>query len=351
MAKQPESPVRIGFIGAGSIAENRHLPNLAKIGGVEVKTVCNRSEESSRRVASEWSIPEIDSDWRTLVQRDDLDAIFIGTWPYTHMEMSIAALEAGKHVFCQARMASDLAEAKAMTAAAEKYPGLVHMICPPPHRMPWEPYIKRMIDSGELGELREVQATSLNDANLQADRITWRERVEFSGKQALAVGIVAETLNAWVGEYETLCATTATPIKTKTDEDGWPYEIQIPQVVMMHGTLQNGAVVTEHHSGVSPHVQGNSITIVGSEGTLHILPTKSVQFAKMGEDLKPVDVPESEQRDWHVEEDFIRAVRSARAGESWEVSPDFHEGLKYMKKVEALHRSAEMGKAVRVAEL
>ncbi|MFW6059193.1 MAG: Gfo/Idh/MocA family protein [Phycisphaeraceae bacterium] len=346
-----EQPIRIGFIGAGSICKSRHFPGLAKIAGVEIKTVCNRSEESSRRVAKEWSIPEIDTDWRQLLARDDLDAVFIGTWPYMHMEMSIAALEAGKHVFCQARMAMDLAEAKAMVAAAEKYPGLVHMICPPPHRMPWEPYIKRMLDAGELGEVREVRAISLNDANLNPDRITWRERVEFSGKQVLAAGIVAETLNAWVGEYETLNATTATPIPTKTDEDGKPYEIRIPQIAMMHGTLQSGAVITEHHSGVSPHIKQNVISIVGSKGTLRVTPMQSIEFAKVSEELKPVDVPESEQRDWHVEEDFINAVRQAQAGESWHVSPDFHEGLKYMRKIEALHRAAETGKAVRVADL
>lgn len=346
-----DQPIRVGFIGAGGICKTRHLPGLSKIDGVQIKTVCNRSEESSRRVADEWSIPEIDTEWRQLVERDDLDAVFIGTWPYKHMEMSLAALEAGKHVFCQARMCCDLAEAKAMVAAAEKHPDLVHMICPPPNRMPWESYIQRLVNGGELGELREVRVTSLNGANLPPDKITWRERIEFSGKQVLAVGILAETLNAWVGEYETLSATTATPIPTKTDEDGKPYEIHIPQIVMIHGRLQNGAVVTEHHSGVSPHVQGGDITIVGSKGTLRVVPMKSIELAQDGGELKPVNVPANEQRDWHVEEDFIEAVRRARAGESWQLSPDFHEGLKYMKKIEALHSSAETGKAVRLADL
>ncbi len=277
--------------------------------------------------------------------------MFIGTWPYMHREMSVAALDAGKHVFCQARMAGDLEDANAMVAAADNHPELVNMICPPPHRLRWEPYIRRLIETGEMGELRDVQLTGFNGANLDPHKITWRERVEYSGKQALAVGIFAEMLNAWVGEYDTLSATTATPIKTKTDDNGKPYDIQIPQIVMIHGRLQNGAAIVEHHSGVSPHVQGSEIIIVGSKATLRIVPMQSIEFAKVGEELAPADVPQSEQDDWHVERDFINAIHQARAGKSWQVSPDFHEGLKYMKKVEAIDRAAQTGQAVRLADL
>ena len=346
-----EPPIRIGFIGAGGICKTRHLPGLAGIAGAEVRSVCNRSEQSSRRVAEEWSIPQIDRDWRELIAREDIDAVFIGTWPYTHMEMSVAALDAGKHVFCQARMACDLAEAKRMVAAAERHPDLVSMLCPPPHRMPWEPYIRSLIDADELGELREVHVVSLNASNLNPDQITFRERVEFSGKQVLAVGIVAETLNAWVGEYDTLQAITATPVATKTDSDGSTHHIRIPQTVMIHGRLQNGAAITEHHSGLWAHSQRDEIVIVGSRGTLRVVPMRSIEFARVGEELAPVKVPADQQRDWRVEADFIEAVRRARAGQSWRVSPDFHEGLKYMRKVEALHAAAATGETVQPASL
>src|SRR4051812_27380474 len=97
--------LRIGIIGAGGIFKTRHLPGLRALSDVQVAVVCNRSRESGEAVAREWDIPEVVTEWRELIARDDLDAVFIGTWPYTHAEMSIAALEAGKHVFCQARMA------------------------------------------------------------------------------------------------------------------------------------------------------------------------------------------------------------------------------------------------------
>src|SRR4051794_34586745 len=99
------STLNIGIIGAGGIVKTRHLPGLSRIPEVQVAAVCNRSRESGEAVAREWGIPEVMTDWRALVRREDLQAVLIGTWPYTHAQMSIAALEAGKHVFCQARMA------------------------------------------------------------------------------------------------------------------------------------------------------------------------------------------------------------------------------------------------------
>ncbi|MEX0653910.1 MAG: Gfo/Idh/MocA family oxidoreductase [Phycisphaeraceae bacterium] len=341
--------IRIGFIGAGGIARNQHLPRLRRIPGVEVRVVCNRSEASSRRVAEEFEISQIESDWHTLLARDDVDAVFIGTWPYTHKAMSIAALEAGKHVFCQARMAMDLAEAKAMVAAAEAHPKQVAMLCPPPHRMPWEPYIRQVIDRNELGELREVRLVSVSGANL--GELTWRERIEYSGQQMLQAGIWAETLHAWIGEYATLHATLATPIATKRDERGQAYDIEIPQTALVHGRLVNGAAISEHHSGLSPHENMNFVSLYGSKGTLRIDAMQAIRFAATGEALQPVDVPAELQRPWRAEQDFVDAVRAAQRGEPWAVEPDFHEGLRYMAKVEAMHRSHETGEVVRPTDL
>jgi predicted dehydrogenase len=346
--------INIGFIGAGGIARERHLPNLAKIDGVKVVAVANRSQESGRKIAGEFSIPEVMDDWRLLVARQDLDAIFIGTWPYVHKEMSIAALEAGKHVFCQARMAMDLAQAKAMAAAAHAHPKQVNMVCPPPTRMPFEPYIKSVLASGELGPITAVELYAVGGGNLNRNAISWRERYEFSGKQILAMGIYAETLNAWVGPYEELSARLATPIPTKTDPaNGKPAQIDIPQVVTITGKLKNGALAYEVHCGVAvdKSTTGSRLTIWGLSGTLRYAFGNTIELAKAGQPLAVVKVPENLQRDWHVEEDFAAAVRNAQAGKPWKVSPDFDEALLYMRKVEAVHASNAAGRAVRLADL
>ena len=348
-----DTKIRVGFIGAGDICRVRHLPGLAKLDGVEVVTVCNRSRESAQKVAGQFSISEVDDDWHQLVQRDDLDAVIIGTWPYMHKEMSIAVLEAGKHCFCQARMCMNLDEAKQMHGAAQDHPGLVNMICPPPTRMPFEPYIRQLIASDKLGKMTLVELAAVGGSNLDRQRVHWRERVEYSGQQIMAMGIFAETLNAVVGPYERLSAQTATPIGTKTAENGEPVNIGIPQIVTITGRLENGALAVEHHSGLATDgsSQGSHLTIWGLKGTLRYDFGDTIEFAPAGQPLSPVDVPDELQRPWLVEQDFINAVRSAKRGESWSVSPDFAEGLRYMRKVEAVHQSAATGQAVLPARL
>lgn len=347
------SKIRIGFIGAGAICRSRHLPGLAKVDDAQVVAVCNRSRESSQTIAREFNIPDIESDWRALLARKDIDAVFIGTWPYMHKEMSIAALEAGKHVFCQARMCMDLAEAKAMIVAASLHPHLVNMICPPPTRMPFEPWIQRTIAQGRLGRIVLVSLRSVNGGNLDTGKVHWREEVRYSGKQILAMGIFAETLNAWVGPYESLSANLATPIASKAGPDGKPVEIKVPQVVAITGRLASGATAVEYHTGVAADksTHGNELIIHGDKGTIRYTFGKTIEFAEAGGELKPVDVSAELQRDWCVEADFCAAVRAARAGKSWHVSPDFSEGLQYMRKVEAVHQSAAAGKAVTLAAL
>lgn len=349
-----QKPVRIGFIGAGAICRDRHLPGLAKLENAQVVAVCNRSRESGQAVARDFGIPDVMEDWRELIARDDLDAVFIGTWPYTHREMAVAVLEAGKHCFCQARMCMDLAEARDMVRAADAHPHLVNMICPPPHRMPFEPYIKQVLADGELGGITLVELFHSGGGNLDRKKITWREQVEYSGRQILAMGICAETLNAWVGPYRMLMAQTATPIPVKTDADGRPRSIEIPQVCTITGSLERGGLIVEHHSGliVDQSRPRNEITIHGLKGTLHHpFMSGKVYRAGVGEPLREVDVPAELQRDWLVEQDFVEAVQAAREGRPRTVSPDFREGLAYMRKVEAVHLSAALGQGVNPSSL
>jgi predicted dehydrogenase len=340
--------IRIGFIGAGAIARSRHLPGLRGIEDVEVVAVSNRTRASAESVARGWDIPEVVDHWQDLVTRKDLDAVFIGTWPYMHAEMSIAALSAGKHVFCQARMAMNLAEARSMVDAARTRPRLVNMVCPPPHRMPFEPFVRDAVHQ-RLGEIVSVEVTSSSAANRDSGSVSWREDISLSGRQILAVGIIAETLNAWVGPYRELSAYLATPIPEKTRKDGTREVIRVPQVVTIAGRLASGALATEHHLGLTADnsTQGSAIVVRGIDGTLRYrFMTDVVEMAAPGETLRPVEVPEDLRRPWRVERDFVEAVRAARDSLRWSVSPDFEEALGYMLKIEAVHESAETGRAV-----
>ena len=88
------SAIRIGIVGAGANTRSRHIPNLKSQTGVEIVSVCNRSAESSDRVAKEFGIPRVCQHWKELVESSDIDAVVIGTWPYLHCPVTLAALAA-----------------------------------------------------------------------------------------------------------------------------------------------------------------------------------------------------------------------------------------------------------------
>ena len=71
--------------------------------------VCNRKRETTARVASDFDIPKIYSNWEDLVADPDVDAVVIGAWPYLHCPVTLAAFDAGKHVLTEARMAMNAA--------------------------------------------------------------------------------------------------------------------------------------------------------------------------------------------------------------------------------------------------
>ena len=92
------SDIRVGIVGAGANTTSRHIPLLQAIDGVEIVGLVNRSEESSLSVSHRFGIPKTYDCWEQAVADSDTNAIVIGTWPYLHCPVTLAALDAGKHV-------------------------------------------------------------------------------------------------------------------------------------------------------------------------------------------------------------------------------------------------------------
>ena len=187
--------LRIGFVGAGAINRTRHVPGLKKVRGVEFEVVANRSQASSQAAADEYGIKRTAGNWMEVVEDQNVDVVWIGTHPSMHREITIAALEAGKHVFTQARMAMDYADAKLMWEAAQKYPHLTTNICAPPHYMRGDRVIRRMLAEGYVGQPLNVVVQSFSDgyADPKAPR-HWRQEGEVSGYNTLDVGMMIEVM-------------------------------------------------------------------------------------------------------------------------------------------------------------
>jgi predicted dehydrogenase len=188
--------VRVGFVGAGGIVRDRHVPGLRTVEGVEFYGVVNRSQESSQRAAEEFGIERTYDKWEELVQDPAIDIVWIGAHPYMHRPVTEAALAAGKHVFTQARMAPNYADARAMYDAAEAHPELTTMISPPPHFMRGDRAVRKLISEGYIGEPRNVVVQSYADAYLKPDSpIHWRQNWDMSGLNVLDMGMMIEVMH------------------------------------------------------------------------------------------------------------------------------------------------------------
>src|SRR3954465_3260583 len=168
MAQRTNHKLRIGIVGAGGIVRSRHLPALKKHPDAEIVAVSNSTYDSSEKFCQE-NVPQATPmrNWADLLAGPDLDVIWIGTPPYMHSAVTIAALELGKHVFCQARMAMDLAEARAMLAAAQRRPELVTMLSAPPRGMKAGRLVQKLLADGYLGELLHFRLVA--DTDMFAD--------------------------------------------------------------------------------------------------------------------------------------------------------------------------------------
>src|SRR5262245_43564776 len=137
--------IRVGLIGAGGNVRNRHLPGFRKVKEVKIVGVVNRSRESSQRVAEQFDIPRVYDTWRDLLADDEINAVCIGTWPYMHRPVTLAALERGKHVLTEARMANTAQEAGDMLAASRSHPELVCQLTPTSTTYRIDNALKRLI--------------------------------------------------------------------------------------------------------------------------------------------------------------------------------------------------------------
>ena len=324
--------LRIGIVGAGNIVRTRHLPALKKHADVEIVAVSNATYESAERFCCE-ELPQATPmrNWPELVALPDLNIIWIGTPPYMHSAVTISALEAGKHVFCQARMSMDLAEAEEMLAASKRYPELVTMLCPPPFGMRADLLVKKILAENYIGRPHHVRLQSFAANYLDPDALPhWRQKIEISGLHVLTLGIYVEVLQRWLGNISGVFARgkIVYPIRQG-------YEVVIPDLLTVLCTFESGAQGVLEFSGVNAHAPGDRLEIYGENGTLtHDFTTDVVQAGKLGDRaLHIVDVPPELARDWRVEEDFLAAVKSKGRIRP---RPDFEEGVRYMRVVQAV---------------
>lgn len=167
------TPLRIGIIGAGGAARGIHIPGLKLCPFVEIAAICDPNQ----------SLEATTSDYRDVLERDDIDAVINATPNYLHHEITLAAIRHGKHILCEKPLSLDAVRAQEMLDAA-KLAGVVHMTAFTYRYTPALQYMHHLVKSGAVGTIRSVRAAYL--MALSGHLLGWRSTKAQAGSGVLA---------------------------------------------------------------------------------------------------------------------------------------------------------------------
>jgi predicted dehydrogenase len=264
--------------------------------------------------------------------------VCIGTWPNMHAKMTVAALRAGKHVLCEARMARNLAEAELMLAESNLNPSLVAQLVPAPMSLPFDATIAEIVASGALGPLREVHLTCTNGALADGSGpASWRQDHSLSGKNTLYLGIYYEMALRWIGQdVSSLVADAAIFTKQRNDREGRAVPVMIPESISVLGRYHDQSRLVATFTGVETTHPRAEIRLNGSKGGLRLDLARSELWRSdaAGREQK-VEIETAKRGGWRVEADFVDSIRQRTPV----TLTSFASGVRYMRFTEAVWES------------
>ena len=248
--------LRIGLIGTGFMAR-AHTNAYKRVGDFfpdlewrpGLKAVCARTPEKVRAFAEQWGYESIETDWRTLVSREDIDAIDICAPNNTHAEIALAVAAAGKTVLCEKPLARTVAEGQPMVDAVEDA-GVKNTVWYNYRRVPAVTLAKQVIDSGKLGRIFHYRTNFLQDWTISPDlpqggEALWRLDVDAAGS-GVTGDLLAHCIDTamWLnGGIADVSAVTETFIKERVHQaTGKVQEVGIDDACIFHCHFDNGSL-------------------------------------------------------------------------------------------------------------
>jgi predicted dehydrogenase len=303
--------------------------------------VAARDAASAERAARDLGFERWAPDWRAVVDDEAVDAVVVATWPDLHAPVTLAALEAGKHVLTAGRMAMDATEAARMLAASRSTPGRVAMLVPGAFSLWADATIARLLREGAVGELRSVRL-GWSGGVRGAD--PWRRLRRHSGNNVMALGIVYEGMMRWLGRAAWVSASLELQEPTMPGPDGRPVPVDVPDLV--HALIGfPGPVPAILEMTADPRPEPLACWFHGSSATLRADFGRSrLELAGPDGRFRRVPVPRAERGRWHVERDFVAAIRQGAPV----TLVDFESGWHGMAVTDAFHESAATGRRVEV---
>ena len=265
--------IRIGIIGANAQygwGRRAHLPALLTLPDYELTAVCTSRPETAQESKEVYGAKMAFHDFHELVQHSDVDLVSVSVRVPWHYDMVMAALEAGKHVFCESPLGANLAETEEMAALA-RAKGVRHMVGLQARGAPAVLHLRDLLAQGYVGEVLACNMTMFYPGLLQRGRgLAWMADRKMGADTLAGVTChVIDILCYCVGEFRELSAKVATQVtEWETREAGKSIPVTGSDNVLINGVLAGGAVASAHIGNVPWHGTGWRMEIYGREGTV-----------------------------------------------------------------------------------
>jgi predicted dehydrogenase len=350
---------------------------------VVMKAICGRDREGVKKAAEAWGWESFETDWKKLIKRKDIDVVDISTPGNLHAEMAIAAARAGKHVICEKPLANSLAEARDMLKSVQKA-GVKNMVFFNYRRVPAVAFARQMIREGKLGDIYHFRAAYLQDWIVDAEfPLVWRLDKKIAGSGALGdIGAHIIDLGLFLlGEISEVVADLKTFIKKRpllesgsaffAQKKAGPPElgtVTVDDAALFIARFKNGAMGSfEATRFATGRKNANQFEIYGSKGALSFnleslneLHYYSKADSATEQGFKKVLVTDAghpylnawwppghiigyEHTFTNAMSDFFRALETGQP-----VTPDFGEGVQVQAVLDAVEKSAERRKWMKV---
>ncbi len=381
--------VRVGMIGYQFMgrAHSHAYHDVARFFPLDVEpekaVICGRDRAGVEAARERLGWQESETDWRRVVERDDVDLIDVCTPNNRHAEIAIAAAEHGKHVLCEKPLAMNLAEARSMLQAVERA-GVVNMIC---HNYRFAPAVqlaKQLVSQGQLGTIYHFRAQYLQDWIMDPEfPVVWRLQKAVSGSGAhgdLSAHII-DLARFLVGEFESVSGMLHTFIKERpvpgSAEGAWGATgqsggsrglVDVDDAALFLARFRSGALGTfEATRFAGGNRNGNRFEINGSKGSirwdLENMNNLEVYFHSDPEGLQgfrtincteavhpyaaawwpPAHIIGYEHTFVHLVSELMNGIASGRSPE-----PNFADGVANQAVLDAVIASSESGQWVQV---
>jgi predicted dehydrogenase len=360
--------IRVGIIGASmrnGWGRDAHIPALSALPEFEITAVSTSRQETADETAKHFGIPHAFADPYKMVQHPDVDLVAICVRVPFHHELGMAALNAGKHLYCEWPLAATTEQAQQMRDLAVRK-GVHHMVGLQARGAREFNRVRDLVAEGYIGKV--LSCTMIVTTPTWGPEFTrdWAYMADRSMGNTLLTSVGGHSIDALcfcLGDFKELSSVVSNQRqRVKIVETGETIPMTSPDQVLISGVLQSGAVASVHLKGGFASGTGFLFEIHGTQGDLAVVPADprqatyiqvsdfTVRGPRAGTPLADLSIPESYRwvppavpagLPFNVAQLYMRMAEGIREGKS--VSPDFDTAVKRHQLLDAIQKASDTG--------